>query len=281
MNIPLPKDIKTVEAKDNWAHFQIEGLYPGYGITVGNALRRVLLSSLPGAAITQFKITGSSHEFSTIPGVTEDVIRIMMNLKKLRFKIFTNEPQQAVLKVKGEKEVKASDFSIPSQLELINRDEHIASLTTKNAELEMEIKVEKGLGYQTREKRENGEKLAIGVIPVDAIFTPVQKVSFDVSNMRVGDRTDFDKIDIKIETDGSINPEEALSRAAKILIEHFSAISGSPEIEVKEVKEPKEKKAVEKKGKKETKVKKETKTKKEAKTKKVTKAKKETKTKKK
>jgi DNA-directed RNA polymerase subunit alpha len=254
MNIPLPKNIKKVESKDNWAHFQIEGLYPGYGVTIGNALRRVLLSSLPGASITQFKINGASHEFSTLSGVKEDVIRIMMNLKKLRFKIFTEEPQTAILKIKGEKEVKASDFEIPSQLELINKSEYLATLTSKSSELEIEIKVEKGLGYQTREKREAGEKLPIGVIPVDAIFTPVKKVSFDVSNMRVGDRTDFDKIDIKVETDGSIDPEAAINQASEIIIEHFKAIF---EEEVKEEKPEKkevvkEEKTEEKKEKKTT-----------------------------
>lgn len=219
--ISLPKPLKIVEEKDNRAVFEVEALYPGYGITIGNALRRVLFSSLPGAAVTEMKIKGIQHEFSTILGVLEDVVEIMLNLKQLRFKIFGEEPQTAQLKIKGEKTVKGSDFKIPSQLELINKDAHIATLTSKSAELEMEIKVEGGFGYQTVEQRKK-EKLEIGVIALDAIFTPIRKVNFQIENMRVGDRTDFDKLFLEIETDGTISPKEALLRATENLIEHFS-----------------------------------------------------------
>jgi len=219
--VPLPLQPKIIEKKGNRAIFQIEGLYPGYGVTIGNSLRRVLLSSLAGAAVTRVKITGIQHEFSTIPGVLEDVIEIILNLKQLRFKLFTSEPQKAKLKVKGEKEVKASDFELPSQVEIVNKTAHIATLTTKSAQLEMEIQIEKGLGYQPREAREE-EKLEIGEISLDAIFTPVKKVSYRIENMRVGKRTDFDKLNLEIETDGQITPEEAFSQASEILVKHFS-----------------------------------------------------------
>jgi DNA-directed RNA polymerase subunit alpha len=243
---------KIISEKDNQAVFEIESLYPGYGVTVGNSLRRVLISSLPGAAVAKMKIKNVTHEFSTIPGVLEDVIQIMLNLKKLRFKIFSEEPQKAILKIKGEKEVKGKDFSLPSQLELINKDEHIASLTAKSADLEIEIEVEKGIGYLPREKRKRG-KLAIGEILVDAIFTPVRKVGYQVENMRVGERTDFDKLRLEVETDGTITPIEAVSRAAQILVDHFSLVSQilvveeKPEVKKKPVKSKPLKKAVKKK----------------------------------
>ncbi|MDP2951433.1 MAG: DNA-directed RNA polymerase subunit alpha, partial [bacterium] len=223
---------------ENQAVFEIESLYRGYGVTVGNSLRRVLLSSLPGAAVTKMKIKGVSHEFSTVPGVFEDVIQIMLNLKKLRFKVFSDEPEQAILKIKGEKEVKGKDFQIPSQLELVNKDEHIASLTDKKADLEIEIEVEKGIGYVARENRKRG-KLNIGEILVDAIYTPVRKVGYQVENMRVGEKTDFDKLILEVKTDGTISPQAAVSQASQILLDHFSLISQSF---LEEVKKPKEKK---------------------------------------
>ncbi|MBI4358994.1 MAG: DNA-directed RNA polymerase subunit alpha [Candidatus Nealsonbacteria bacterium] len=230
--IPLFSQPKVVAEKDNQAVFEVEALYPGYGVTVGNSLRRVLISSLPGAAVTKMKIKGVSHEFSTLPGVMEDVIQIMLNLKKLRFKVFSDEPQKATLRVKGEKEVKGKDFNLPSQLELVNKDEHLASLTSKSADLEIEIEVEKGIGYLPREKRKRG-KLNIGEILVDAIFTPVRKVGYQVENMRVGERTDFDKLRLEVETDGTLTPVEAVRQAAQILVEHFSLVGQGLVIEEK------------------------------------------------
>lgn len=221
--ISLPKSPKIIEKKENQTSFVIEALYPGYGITVGNALRRVLLSSLPGAAVTHVKIKGVDHEFTTLSGVLEDVITICLNLKKLRFKLHSDELQRATLNVHGEKKVTGADFKLPSQLELINKDLHIATLTDKKANLEMEIVVQNGIGYEPREMRDK-EKLDIGQISLDAIYTPVRKVSYKVDNMRVGERTDFDRLLIEIETDGSMTPEEALMRATEILIEHFSLI---------------------------------------------------------
>ena len=192
--ISLPKPPKVISKKDNWAKFEIEALSPGYGITIGNALRRVLLSSLPGAAVTQVKIKGAQHEYSAMSGVLEDVITIVSNLKQLKFKIYSEEPQKASLKVKGEKEVKGSDFKLPSQVELANKSAHIATLTNNKAEIDMEIQIEKGIGYEPVEKRKKQGKLEIGVIPIDAIFTPVERVSYKVENMRVGERTDFNRL---------------------------------------------------------------------------------------
>jgi DNA-directed RNA polymerase subunit alpha len=231
--ILLPKPPKIVEEKENWACFEIEALYPGYGVTIGNALRRVLISSLEGAAATQVNIKGVHHEFSTIPGVFEDVINIMMNLKQMRFKLYADEPQKAVLRIKGlpagkqERIVKGSDFKLPTQVELVNPSCYIATLTDKKAELEMEIKIEKGIGYQPAEEKKKHRKSEIGEIPLDSIFTPVKKVNYRVENMRVGERTDFDKLYLEITTDGTIKPEEAFQSAADILVRHFSLMSGA------------------------------------------------------
>lgn len=236
--ISLPLQPKIIEKKENKAVFEIEALYPGYGVTMGNSLRRVLLSSLGGAAVTQMKIKGVQHEFSTIPGVTEDVITIMLNLKQMRFKLYSPEPQKAILKIKGEKEAKGSDFQFPTQVELLNKSCHVATLTEKSTELEIEIQIEKGVGYWPRESRKK-EKLEIGVIPVDAIFTPVRRVSFRVENMRVGERTDFDRLFLEIETDGTVLPEAAFFEASEILRSHFALFSDSLRPEEKVVPETK------------------------------------------
>jgi len=237
--IPLPKPPKLVEKKDNIARFVFEGLYPGYGTTIGNALRRVLLSSLEGAAPTEVKIEGVSHEFSTLPGVLEDVIMICLNLKKLRFKLHGDEPQKAVLKITGPKEVKGADLKLPAQLELVNKDAHIATLTDKNAKLNLELTVRKGVGYEPVEMRKK-EKLAVGEIQLDAIYTPIKRVSYKVENMRVGERTDFDRLILEIETDGTIEPETALTKATKILIDHFNLVLSAFQEKKEEKKETKE-----------------------------------------
>jgi len=219
--IPLPSQPKVIEKKDNLAVFEISGLYPGYGVTIGNALRRVLLSSLPGAAVTQVKIKGAQHEFSTLPGVQEDVINILLNIKQLRFKLHSEESQRAKLSIKGAKTIKASALDLPSQVELISKDVYIATTTSKSAVLEMEILIEKGMGYEPVEARKVG-KLEIGTIALDAIFTPVRKVSYRVENIRVGERTDFDKLILELETDGTLTPEEVFSQATGILVKHFT-----------------------------------------------------------
>ncbi|MBU4348021.1 DNA-directed RNA polymerase subunit alpha [Patescibacteria group bacterium] len=211
--------------------FEIEGLYAGYGLTIGNALRRTLFSSLPGAAVTQIKIKGVDHEFSTIPNIIEDVVEICLNIKKIRFKLFTGEIQTIVLKAKGEKKITAGDIDISSQIEIITPDVHIATLSSKSASLEIELKVEKGLGYVPTEARKL-DKLPIGTIALDALFSPIVKVNFAVENMRVGDRTDYNKLKIDIKTDGSITPSSALHKASNILKDHFDKIS---KIEVLEI----------------------------------------------
>ncbi len=226
-NILLPKPAKVIKKEKNRATFEIENCYPGYGMTLGNALRRVVLSSLPGAAVTAVKIKGVDHEFSTIPNIIEDVIQIILNLKQVRFKLHSKGPVTLHLKVKGEKNVKASDIKLTSDVEVINKDVHIATLTSKKAELDAEIEIDSGLGYVPVEQRKK-TKLSIGTIAVDAIFTPVRRVSYEVENMRVGDRTDFNRLLLDIETDGSITPEEAFERSAQILVDHFSLLIGSP-----------------------------------------------------
>lgn len=225
--ISFPLHPKIIQKKKNQAVFQIEALYPGYGVTIANALRRVLLSSLTGAAVTEVKIKGVQHEFSTIPGVLEDVIIITQHLKNLRFKIFEGDTQKAQLKVKGEKEVKGSDFKLPSQVKLSNPDCHIATLTNSKTEIEIEIQIEKGIGYQPKDQRKK-KKSEIGTILLDAIFTPIKNVSFQIENMRVGDRTDYDKLSLEIETDGTITPEEAFLETCQILIKHFSLFIEMP-----------------------------------------------------
>lgn len=222
--------IKKVSETEKEGVFEIEGLYTGYGQTLGNALRRVLLSSLPGAAITQVKIKGAEHEFSTIPGILEDNLELVLNLKKIRFHFHATEPQILTLRVKGEKEVTAKDIKANAQVEVVNPDCHIATLSNKNAELDMELTVEKGSGYVPVEARKI-EKLGIKTIAIDAIFTPIVKVNFDIENMRVGERTDFNRLKILIETDGSISPSSALHKACNILKDHFEKISA---IEVKD-----------------------------------------------
>lgn len=223
--LPLCQSPKIVKKEKNKAVFKIEALYPGYGVTIGNGLRRVLYSSLSGAAITQVKIKGAHHQFSTIPHVLEDVLNICLNLKQIRFKMYSDIPQFAKFKIKGETEVKAGSFELPSQVEIVNKSVHIATLTDKKAELEMEIKIEKGLGYEPAERRRKSRaKLEIGQIPLDAIFTPIKRVKYSVENMRVGERTDFDRLILEIETDGAILPEQAFVQASEILINHFDLL---------------------------------------------------------
>lgn len=238
--------VKKISEDEKSGVFHIEGLYTGYGVTLGNALRRVLLSSLPGAAITQIKVKGADHEFSTIPGMTEDVVEFILNLKKVRFHFLADEPQTLKLTVKGEREVKASDIESTTLVKVVNPDLHLATLTKKNAELDMELIVEKGLGYVPAESRRL-ERLNIGTIVLDAIFSPVEQVEFSVENMRVGDRTDYNCLKIRIETDGSISPSEAIHKAANILKDHFEKVSLVEVTKVEVMDESKGKKETEKK----------------------------------
>lgn len=234
--ISLPRKTKIIKQEGNRAIFEIKPCYPGYGVTLGNSLRRVLLSSLPGAAITAVKIKGVTHEFSTIPYVLEDVVQIILNIKQIRLKMYSEEPITLSLKVKGEKQVKAGDISTSSDVEIINKDALIANLTDKKAELEMDIRVEKGRGYVSTEQRAK-EKLEIGMIAVDAIFSPIRKINYEVEDMRVGERTDYNRLLIDFETDGSIAPDEALKQAAQLLTNHFEIISSIGEEDAKETTE--------------------------------------------
>ena len=228
--IILPSKPKIVSEVDFSGSYEIDGLYPGYGHTLGNSLRRIILSSLPGASITTIKVDGASHEFSVLPGVKEDVITILLNLKKVRISTVGDESQTLHLKVKGVKEVKAGDIKLPGGVEILNPDLVIANLTDKSAELNMEIVVEKGLGFVSKETLQKN-RLDIGFIGLDAIFTPVRRVSYEVENMRVGDRTDFNRLKIFIETDGTITPKDALEKSIEIMINQLKAIIGFKEEE--------------------------------------------------
>ncbi|HNZ73527.1 MAG TPA: DNA-directed RNA polymerase subunit alpha [bacterium] len=236
-NISLPKKFIVEEVdKGKKAKVIIEPCFPGYGLTLGTALRRVLLSSLPGGAVTAVKIKGVQHEFSTINQVTEDVVNIILNLKKLRVKMHTDEPVVLKLKVKGEKVVTGADIEPSADAEIINKNEVIATLNDKDGDLEMEITVAKGIGYVPVEEREESkEKGEIGLILVDSIFTPVLNVGLEVGTTRVGQKVDYDKIILDIETDGTIDPESAVQKAAEILVNQFSWLMEGGREEIPEV----------------------------------------------
>ncbi|MEK7651856.1 MAG: DNA-directed RNA polymerase subunit alpha [Patescibacteria group bacterium] len=221
--IPLPNQVSLLEQDGNRYTFVMEPLYPGYGVTIGNTLRRVLLSSMPGAAVVAVKMKWVDHEFSTIPNVKEDVVEIILNLKQLRLKVHTEEPVRLTLKVKGEKVVTAADIKETDLVEVVNKDLYIATLDNKTAELDMELIVQQGRGYVPVEQRES-EKLEIGMIAIDAIYTPIKNVNYEVQNVRVGQITNFDKLTITMETDGTINGQEALNIAAHILVDHFTML---------------------------------------------------------
>jgi DNA-directed RNA polymerase subunit alpha len=234
----LPSKPRIVSEEGFSGVYEIDGLYPGYGHTLGNSLRRIILSSLSGVAITSIKIAGVDHEFSSVEGVKEDVINIILNLKKVRIKMLTDEPQTVELKVKGIKEITAGDIKVPGQVEVLNPELYIASIGSKSAELSIEMKIEKGLGYVPKEVIEK-DRTEIGHIALDAIFSPIRRVNYEVENMRVGDRTDFNKLKIFIETDGTITPNEALEESILIMIGQLKAIVGfkEPEVVIKESKE--------------------------------------------
>lgn len=235
----MPSKPRIISETEEKGVYEIDGLYPGYGHTLGNSLRRILLSSLPGAAITTVKIEGVDHEFSTIHGVKEDVINILLNLKGIRLKIHADGPQMLTLKVNGQKKITAKDIKTPSQVEIINKDWPIATLIAKDGKLNVELTAERGIGYVPREVGVK-DKVEVGILAIDAIFTPVRRASYDVENMRIGGRTDFNRLRISIQTDGTISPREALERSVDIMIKQLHAISGFEE----EVSAEKEKEAV-------------------------------------
>jgi len=229
-DIVLPSQPKIIKEEDFEGVYEIEGLYPGYGHTLGNSLRRIILSSLPGAAIVSVKIDGVDHEFTTMDGVREDVINILLNLKKIRIKIDTEEPQTIYLKIKGEKEIKAGDIEAPGQVEILNPDIVIAHTTNKNASLNMEMKVQRGLGYVPKETIEK-DRVDIGSISLDAIFSPIRRVNYEVEDMRVGERTNFNRLRIFIETDGTMTSRAVLEKSIGIMIKQLKAIVGFQEDE--------------------------------------------------
>jgi DNA-directed RNA polymerase subunit alpha len=229
-SITLPSKPKIVSEEGTTGVYEIDGLYPGYGHTLGNSLRRIILSSIPGAAVISVKIDGVSHEFSTISGIKEDVIGIILNLKKVRFKIADDTAHMLTLSVKGGQTVTAKDIETPGQVEVLTPNAHIAELTDKNAKLDVELTVDTGLGYVPKEVIQK-DRVDIGTIALDAIFTPIRRVNYEVENMRVGDRTDFNRLRIMIETDGTLSPREALERSITVMIQQLKAVVGFKEEE--------------------------------------------------
>ena len=231
-NIAIPSKPKIVSEENFKGVYEIDGLYPGYGHTLGNSLRRIILSSLPGSAITEIKMNGVEHEFSTVEGIKEDVISMILNIKKIRIKSTSEDSIIAKLKVKGPKKVTAGDIEAPSQVEIINKDQYLFEITDKK-EVEIDLKVERGIGFVPKEVLHK-DKVEVGTIALDAIFTPIRRVHYETENMRVGDRTDFNRLKITIETDGTLTPKEALEISIEIMILQLKAIIGFKEEIVKE-----------------------------------------------
>lgn len=224
LNIILPSKLSIISEVGTKGVYEIDGLYPGYGHTLGNSLRRIILSSLSGAAITSLKIDGASHEFSVIDGVKEDVITMLLHLKQVRFRLSTDEPQTVKLEIKGPKRVTADDIETSGQVEVLNKDLYIAEVTGKNT-LKIEMTIEKGLGFVAKDVHQK-TKTEVGTIALDAIFTPIRRVSYEVENMRVGDKTNHNRLRMTIETDGTLSPREALEKAITIMVEQLQAIVG-------------------------------------------------------
>lgn len=232
-HIALPSKPRVINESDRSGTYEIDGLYPGYGYTLGNSLRRIILSSLPGAAVTHVKIPGVAHEFSTIEGVKEDVVTVLLNIRKIRLKLSTDEPQTITLSVKGPKVVTAEDLKLPGQVEILNPEQVIADVTGKGT-FELELRAERGLGYIPKEEHQK-ERVEIGSIALDAIFSPIRRANYEVENMRVGDRTDFNRLRILIETDGTLAPREALESSITTMIHQLKAVVGFKEEETTEL----------------------------------------------
>jgi DNA-directed RNA polymerase subunit alpha len=232
-HIALPSKPRVVSESERSGTYEIDGLYPGYGYTLGNSLRRIILSSLPGAAVTHVKIPGVAHEFSTVEGVKEDVVTMLLNIRKIRFKLLTDEPQTITLSAKGPAAVTAGDLTLPGQVEILNPEQHIAEVTGKTS-FELELRAERGLGYIPKEEHQK-ERVEIGTIALDAIFSPIRRANYEVENMRVGDRTDFNRLRILIETDGTIAPREALETAITTMIHQLKSVVGFKEEEAPEM----------------------------------------------
>jgi DNA-directed RNA polymerase subunit alpha len=231
-HIALPSKPRVVTESERSGTYEIDGLYPGYGNTLGNSLRRIILSSLPGAAITHVKIPGVPHEFSTIEGVQEDVVTILLNIRKIRFQLLTDEAQTITLSVKGPQQVTAADLKLPGQVEVLNPEQVICDVTAK-INFELELRAERGLGYIPKEEHQK-ERVDIGTIAIDAIFSPIRRANYEVENMRVGDRTNFNRLRIMIETDGTIAPRQALEQSIETMIHQLKSIVGFKEEEPEE-----------------------------------------------
>ncbi|MBI2592498.1 DNA-directed RNA polymerase subunit alpha [Candidatus Saccharibacteria bacterium] len=229
--IHTPALASVTDHSDTSATFVIEPLHTGYGMTLGNSLRRVLLSSIAGAAITGFRMTGVSHEFTTIPGVKEDVVAIMLNLKNIRFKVYADEPQTLSLSKKGKGVVKAKDLKLNADVEIVNPGQVIATIDDPKGSIELELLVETGRGYRALDEQGIGKKVS-DMIMLDALFTPVLRVRYKVENTRVGQMTDLDRLLITVETDGSITPREAFEEAAAILVNQYTALAGQTKVDV-------------------------------------------------
>ncbi len=224
-SIILPSKPRIVKEDAVSGVYEIDGLYPGYGHTLGNSLRRIILSSIPGASITALSIDGVKHEFSSIDGIKEDVIAVILNLKKTRFKLHGDDAQKATLHIKGAKTITAKNITLPTQLEVMNSDQYICESTAKDVDIAIEITIEKGLGYVPRDILQK-EKADIGTIYLDASFTPIRRASYEVENMRVGDRTDHNRLRVTIETDGTITPHEALESSIHTMITQLQSVVG-------------------------------------------------------
>ncbi len=220
--------VEYVELSDTYAKLVVEPLERGFGTTLGNALRRVLLSSIPGAAVTSVKIEGVLHEFSTIPGVVEDVTQIILNLKELAIRLHTDKPKLLRLEARGKREVTARDFQPDPEVEIVNPDLLIATIDRKDARLAMEVVVERGKGYVPAEKHRRSEHV-IGVIPVDSVFSPVQKANFVVEDARVSHGSEMERLVLEVWTNGAVRPDEAITEATRILVDHFRLIGGMTE----------------------------------------------------
>jgi DNA-directed RNA polymerase subunit alpha len=227
LDIATPK-VECIASNDSFGQYRIEPLEPGYGTTLGNALRRVLLSSLPGAAVTSIRVEGIYHEFSTLPHVREDVTQIVLNVKRVRLRSYAERPVKLWLQARGKGVVRAGDIECPSTVEIVNPDQVVATLDSDEAYLDMELTVERGRGYRPAESHEN---LPIGLIPVDAIFSPITKVNYVVERTRVGQMTDYDRLIMEVWSDSTISPGDALSYSAQVLVQYCALIAESSKVE--------------------------------------------------
>ena len=228
LNMVLPK-IEVANSSQNYGHFVISPLESGYGITLGNALRRVLLSSLPGAAITSIRMSGIHHEFFAIPHVREDTTRLILNVKQIRLRSRSEEPVRIHVEVTSEGPVTAGDINCPPEVEIVNPDQYLLTADSDEVDLDIEMVVGTGRGYSPAEER---QRLSLGEIPVDAIFSPVKKASYRVERTRIGQQTDFDKLNVEIWTDGTMSPDDAMRKAANLLVQHLNLLAGSEAVAV-------------------------------------------------